>query len=84
MSTFINHILFLFFQTIRHEFLSQSSPSSESLVKPSALPFGNLAIAAEKRNIKTHDAAEKRNPITLVATGKPTSRPEAEIVLEEK
>jgi hypothetical protein len=39
-------------------------------VKPSAL--------------KTHDSAEKRNPKTIVAIGKQTSRPDSEIVLEEK
>jgi hypothetical protein len=76
--TFLNELLYLF-QTIRNEFTNQQQPSSESLVRPSSSPFGTL-IAKEKKK-STQQQQQQQVDVTTVKT---TTRPEAQVVTEEK
>ena len=76
--TFLNELLYLF-QTIRNEFTNQQQPSSESLVRPSSSPFGTL-IAKEKKK-STQQQQQQQVDVT---TAKTITRPEAQVVTEEK
>ncbi len=85
--TFLNEFLYLF-QTIRNEFTNQQQPSNESLVRPSSSPFGTL-IAKEKRKSTQQQQHQQQQQLLQqqqvdVTTAKTITRPEAQVVIEEK
>ncbi len=85
----VRHEFLYLFQTIRNEFTNQQQPSSESLVRPSSSPFGTL-IAKEKRKStqqkqkQHHQQQLQQQQQVDVTTAKTITRPEAQVVIEEK
>ena len=84
--TFLNELLYLF-QTSRNEFTNQQQPSSESLVRPSSSPFGTLIAKEKKKSTQQqqqHQQQQQQQQQVDVTTAKTTTRPEAQVVIEEK
>jgi hypothetical protein len=75
------------FQTIRNEFTNQQQPSSESLVRPSSSPFGTLIAKEKRKSTQQHQQQQhqqQQQQQVDVTTVKTTTRPEAQVVTEEK